>query len=290
MTGRALALVGNVRRALLRSSTRCCVRIVRDAAREDVPLGQQIAHLIQPLGSERLAWPESSRWQYELAAMELVTLSRGLPGDRTHQTLADCHQQALETIAADAELIDATCDAPPSAAWRSRLDDHIDAIRTGRTVCETSTPGAPLSVRTTVAAAVALDSPVGQSVLIDGAPLPASGPHELIIESPQRLTGQRLFNGLAGALLVDMGPRPRTVILRGRLMAASAAALAQLEAAFEARVDGLTHTLGDELSQIVLGPVRIEKFIRRQAVEVGRSWHRSYELICTEMAPAAQEV
>ena len=284
MTGRGMALIAAVRRALARQAGAASVRVVRDRKREDIPLGQQTAHLIEPLGSERLSWPESDQWQYELAVMELVTLGRGRSGDRVHHQLAECHEAALALLADDAELTEATCDAPPSSAWRAALGTQIAALRWGRTECDAGTPGGPLCIRTTLAAAVMVDAP-HETVLLDQAPLASSGPHALVAESPQRLTGQRLFNGLSGALLTDLGPRPRTIVLRGRLMAASAAALAQLEAAIEARVDGLTHTVIDGLADTTLGPIRLEKFVRRSPVERGRCLHRQYDLVMSEMAP-----
>ena len=76
MTGRGMALIAAARRALLATPGPAGVRIVRDRRKEDVPLGQQTAHLIQPLACETLRWPESQDWQYELALFTLTTTGR----------------------------------------------------------------------------------------------------------------------------------------------------------------------------------------------------------------------
>ena len=62
MTGRGMALLAAARRILTALPAVGAARIVR--RREDeVGLGLQPTHLLRPLTSERLTWPESPAWQ-----------------------------------------------------------------------------------------------------------------------------------------------------------------------------------------------------------------------------------
>ncbi len=280
MTGRGLALIAAARRVLAALPGAASVRVVRDRRSEDVPLSQHAAHLLQPCASHRLRWDESADWQYELAVFTLTTLARGRPGTPAQADLAELHEAALAALLAGEELLDAVSDAPPCP--RAGAGDGLGGIRWGETETERNRPGDPLAVTTTVALAVAVTEPA-TSVLLDGAALLASGPHELVAGSPQRATAARTFNGLSGALLVDLGPRPRTLLLRGRLSAASAEALAQLETAIESRADGRTHTLVDR-DGAAHAHVRLDRFTRRGPVERGLRYHRPYELELTDFA------
>jgi len=278
MTGRGMALMVAARRALAALPRAASVRIVRDRKAEDVPLAQQAAHLLQPVASEALRWPESQAWQYELTVFTLTTTCRGRPGTGAQARLAELHEAALAALRADEDLLEVVADGPPSA--RAALTGAIAGVRWGESHMAANRPGDPLAVTTTVGLGVWIDEP-DTSATLDAAELFASGAHEIVAGSPERLSGERTFSGLAGALIVDLGRRPRTLVQRGRLSAASAESLAQLEAAIEARVDGAVHKLiardGTEYPY-----VRLERFTRRGPVEVGLRYHRAYEIAYTE--------
>ena len=278
MTGRGMALMVAARRALTALPGAASVRIVRDRKADDVPLAQQAAHLLQPVASEALRWPESQAWHYELAVFTLTTCGRGRPGTAAQSRLAELHEDALAALRADEDLLEVVADGPPSG--RAALEGAIAGVRWGQSHMEPNRPGDPLAVTTTVGLGVWIDEP-DDSATLDEAELFASGPHEIVAGSPARLAGERTFSGLAGALVVDLGQRPRTLLQRGRLSAASAESLAQLEAAIEARVDGTVHALvaRDGTSYPY---VRVERFTRRGPVETGLRRHRPYEIEYTE--------
>jgi hypothetical protein len=282
MTGRGLALLAAARRAVAAVPGAAGASIVRDRIREDVPLSHQAAFLLEPLASEPLTWPESQDWRYELSVFTLATVGRARPGSAAHQKLADLHEAGLEALKASAELLDVVSDGPPSK--EPGLRALIGGVRWGPTTEEKSRAGDPLSLATTVGLGVWTTEPQDAATL-DGAALFAGGPHEVVPGSVVRAVGQRLFNSLRGALLVDLGERPRRLTQAGRLSAASAASLAQLEAAIEARIDGQVHALVGR-DGTAYPYVRVERFTRRGPVEVGLLWHRAYEVEYTEFVGA----
>ncbi len=278
MTGRAMSLIAAARRALLAQPGVRTVRIVRDARRAEVPLAQQSAHLLEPVASETAHWPESADWRYEVAVFRLASLARGRPGTAAHHALADLHQAALETLRTDADLLDQVADGPPVRT--AGLADRIGGVRCGTSQVEQSRPGDPLVLATTVALCRPVEEPA-EFATLDGEALFAGGPHEVLPGTPERAAGERLFNALRGALLVDLGARPRQLVQRGRLSAASAISLAQLESAIEARIDGEVHSLvARDGTQYPC--VRLEKFTRRGPVQAGLRRHRAYEIVYTE--------
>lgn len=278
MTGRGMALVAAARRALAGLPGSASVRIVRDRRKEDVPLSQQTAHLLQPVASERLWWNESADWEYELAVAALVTLVRGRPGTAAQGRVAEQHEAALAALLADEEILSVVSDGPPSR--RADVGPSVAGVRWGATEAEANRPGDPLAVVTTVGLGVWGAEPETFATL-DGANLFGSGPHEIVAGSPQRTSGERVFSGLAGALVVDLGERPRRLVQRGRLSAASATALAQLESAIEGRIDGQIHALTAR-DGTAYPTVRVERFARRGPVEAGLRYHRPYEVEYTE--------
>jgi len=272
------------RRALTALPGVASVRMIRDRKAEDVPLAQQAAHLLQPVASEALQWPESQAWRYELAVFTLTTTCRGRPGTGAQARLAELHEDALAALQADDDLLEVVADGPPSG--RAALAGAIAGVRWGESHMEASRPGDPLAVTTTVGLGVWIDEP-DDSATLDEAELFGSGPHEIVAGSPERQAGERTFSGLAGAMIVDLGQQPRTLLQHGRLSAASAESLAQLEAAVEARVDGAVHELvaRDGASYPY---VRVERFTRRGPVEVGLRHHRPYEIQYTEFLYSSQ--
>lgn len=280
MTGRGMALVAAARRALMALPGAASVRVVRDPRNDDVPLAQHAAHLLQPVASERLAWPESEAWQYELSVFTLTTLARGRPGTAVHDRLAGLHEAALEALRTDDDILEVVSDGPPSRS--ESVGSGIAGVRWGRTQAQATRPGDPLAVVTSVGLGVWTAEP-GQSATLGGAALFSSGPHEIVAGSPQRASGERVFSGLAGALIVDLGQRPRTLIQRGRLSAPSMLVLGQLEGAIETRVDGRVHSLVDR-DGTEHPYVRPERFTRRGPIEVGLRYHRAYEIEYSEFA------
>jgi len=278
MTGRGMSLIATVRRVLSALPGPASVRIVRDRLKEDLPLSQQAAHLVQPVGSEQLRWPESAEWQWELNVFALVTVGRGRPGTAAQQRLADLHDAALAALATDATLGGSLDDGPPGHA---DLKGLVAGFRRGETAAEKSKPGDPLAVVTICGLCSLTDSPA-ESTTLDDSPLFHSGPNELLVDSPRRETADRVFSALRGLLVVDLGERPRQITQVGRFSAASAAGLAQLESAIEAKIDGQTHELvGRDGS--TYSAVRVERFIRLGPVEVGSRRHRPYRIEYTEL-------
>ena len=279
MTGRGMALVAAVRRALAALPGAAGVRVVRDGSRTDVPLAQHAAHLIEPVAGHMLRWSESADWRWELAILKLTTLTRGRPGSPEQARLGELHEAALEALRTDDDLLAVVADGPPCAAAGD--GDAIGGVRWGPTRTESGRPGDPLAVVTTVGLCVPTAEPQ-TSATLDAADLFSSGPHEIAAGSPERAASERVFCGLAGALVVDLGRRPRTLVQQGRLSAPSAAALAQLEEAVEARVDGDVHELIGR-DGTAYPYVRVERFTRRGPVEVGLRCHRAYEIRYTEL-------
>jgi hypothetical protein len=284
MTGRGWALLAAARRAVLTVPGLGGAHIVRDRRREDVPLGQQAAVLLEPESSQQLWWPESRDWLYELSAFSLVTVARVRPGATARQKVAELHEAALAAIQSSEEILAVVSDGPPSPEHVLRdLKKEIGGVRCGPTVEEKDRPGDPFALATTVCLGVWISQPT-TSVTLDGAALFASGPHEIVLGSAERATGERLFNGLAGALLVDLGPRPRRLVQHGRLSAASETSLFQLESAIEARIDGAVHALVDR-DGTNHPYVRVERFTRRGPVEIGLRYNRAYEVEYTDFLP-----
>ena len=281
MTGRGMALVAAARRALLAQTTVASVRIVRDAAKLDVPLAQQTAHLLQPVATERAVWPESPDWQYERAVFTLTTLARGRPGTETQTRLADSHEAALETLRSDGDILAVVSDGPPTR--RADIGPGIAGVRWGDSRAGGGRPGDPLTMTTAVCLSVATAEPA-ESATLDAAALFAGGPHEIVPDGPRREHADRVFNGLAGALIVDLGDRPRRILQRGRLSGASRESLAQLEAAIVLRIDGHVHSLADRDGITTYPYVRVERFTRGGPVEVGLRYHRAYEIEYTEFS------
>ncbi|MBN2583384.1 MAG: hypothetical protein JXL80_09965 [Planctomycetes bacterium] len=279
MTGRGMSLMATVRRVLAALPGPASVRIVRDRLKESLPLGQQTAHLIQPLSSEEVCWPQSVQWRYELNRFALATVGRGRPGTAAHERLAQLHDAALEALADDATLGAALADGPPCR--QGEWADEIGPFRRGATEADKTQPGDPLMILTTCVLCSLVDSPV-ESITLDGSPLFESGPGELMAEGPHRATADRLFNGLRGVLVVDLGERPRGLVQVGRLSASSDTALTQLEAAIEATIDSQTHELVDR-DGAVYPYVRVERFVRTGPVEVGSRRHRPYRIEYTQL-------
>jgi len=274
-----MSLMAMVRRALAGLPGSASVRIVRDRREESLPLGQMAAHLVQPLDSREASWPQSSRWRYEVNRFALATVGRGRPGTASQDQVASLHGAALAALAGDAALGAALSDGPALAG--AEWSGLIGPVRVGRTATDESRAGDPLTVVTEVALCSLIESPT-ESMTLDGSPLFESGPSELMAEGPRRLSADRLFNGLRGVLVVDLGERPRQLVQVGRLSAASEVALAQLEAAIEAAADGDVHELVDR-DGTSYPYVRLERFGRTGPVESGRACHRAYRIEYTQL-------
>lgn len=286
MTGRGWALLAAARRAVLTVPGIGGAHIVRDRRREDVPLGQQAAVLLEPELSQQLWWPQSRDWQYELSAFTLVTVARVRPGATARQKVAELHEAALDAVRNSEEILAVVSDGPPSPEHVLRdLKKEIGGVRWGPTVEEKDRPGDPFALATVVCLGVWITQPT-TSVTLDGAALFSSGPHEIVLGSAERAVGQRLFNGLTGALLVDLGPRPRRLVQRGWLSAASETSLFQLEAAIETRIDGAVHVLVDR-DGTSHPYARVERFTRHGSVEIGLRYNRAYEVEYTDFLPGS---
>ncbi len=279
MTGRGMSLMAMVRRALAALPGSASVRMVRDRRQESLPLGQMAAHLVQPLDSREVSWPQSSGWRYEVNRFALATVGRGRPGTASQEQVASLHGAALAALTSDAGLLAVLSDGPAlsGAEWSG----SIGPVRVGRTAMDDGRAGDPLTVVTEVVLCSLIESPT-ESITLDGAPLFESGPSELMAEGPRRLSADRLFNGLRGGGVVDVGARARRLVQQGRLMAASETALAQLEAAIEAMAAGDVHELVDR-DGTTYPYVRLERFERTGPVESGRAWHRPYRIEYTQL-------
>ena len=117
---------------------------------------------------------------------------------------------------------------------------------------------------------------------LDQQDLFASGPHTIMVGSPQRQLARRGFAGLDGEMILDMGLRTRQITQRGRLQAQSAASLATLIANIEAVLDGRLHDLTDNHSRQHTN-VLVEEFQPGTPIQRGRGYWCEYTIRYRQM-------
>ncbi len=277
----ALALIETLRRMLEDVPGLRTARLVRPGQRVEVPLARYPAALLEPAGTEDVAWPDAPLAVHRLVHWRVRVLDRALPGTRAFEALL-----ALAGAARTAALTDPTRggsaeDGPPSVR-DTDLRPEAGATRLSRLALGEAAPGEPtaLTFRGTCGWWV---EPQAAAATFAGQNLFASGPHAVRLGSPTRRTVDRAFNGLRGGLTIDLGDGPREIVQTGVLSAEGAETLSALAEAVELYVSGRTHTLVDPDGQGHVG-CRLERFERLGSPLRGTGLHQPYRITYRQLA------
>ena len=251
------------------------VRLIRTDESVEVPLSRLPAAVLEPCGTEDVTWPEVPAATYHLVHWHARVLDRAVPGSRAFESLVSLAEACRDAVEAVPLLGGRAEDGPPSQRDAS-LRPAVGATRLGAVrLCETA-PGRPTALALDGASGYWIESMVGAATL-DDEMLFSSGPHVVMIGSPARRVVDQVFNGLAGGLALDLGDGPRDIHQTGVLSAGSASALATLEAAIEAFIDGRAYTLttpqGADCPEC-----RLERFDRLGPPRTGTQWHQPYRI------------
>jgi hypothetical protein len=257
------------------------VRLVRTDEPVEIPLSRLPAVVLEPAGAESLTWPHVPAGRYHLLRWRVSVLDRAVPETRAFEALVSLAEACRAAIAAAPTLGGRAEDGPPCDPLAD-LTPTVGATRLGPVRLSEVSPGHPTTLVTEGASGYWAESPTGEATLDDEA-LFSSGPHAVTAGSPTRRVVDQTFNGLASSLVLDLGDGPREILQTGVLSAASAEALAVLEAAIEAFVDGRTYTLttpeGADYPHC-----RLERFERLGPPQVGVQWHQAYRITYRQLA------
>jgi len=257
------------------------VRVVRQSESVEVPLSRLPAAVIEPSGAEPLTWPEVPVGRYALLHWRVAVMDRAVPGTRAFESLVSVAESCRGAIAAAPTLGGKAADGPPSAR-DAALAPAVGATRLAPMRLAETVAGRPTTLILGGASGY-WTQPMTGAATLDGESLFASGPHALTIGSPARRVKDQAFNGLAGGLALDLGDGPREVRQAGVLSAASASALALVEVAIEAFIDGRPYTLATpEGADYPL--CRLERFDRLGPPQVGTAWHQCYRITYRQVA------
>lgn len=289
MTATDLELLEAVHDCVARQPGLKSVRLVRpgEARKAELPLSRLPAAFIEPGEGddvETLAWPDLPVGAYRLLPFTLSILDRAVPGTRAFEALGDLAVACRDAVAADPLLRSLTADGPPAKRLAAAgLAPAAGGVRLSPMHMGSHEAGRPTELFACGALGVWVDPPPAADVTLDGESLFASGPHLLTVGSPVRQVKDQPFNGLSGGLAIDLGDGPREIVQTGVLSAATDAALAVLEAAVEAFVDGRAYTLaasgGAEYPHC-----RLERFERTGPVARGVALHRPYRITYRQLA------
>jgi hypothetical protein len=275
-----LAILETVRRTLAQVGGVKMARLVRREERVDVPLSRYAAAIVEPDGTETLAWPDVPVGAYRLLRWHVEVLDRALPGTRAFEALVATAVACRAAVASDLSLGGLAEDGPPLPG-DGDLAPSVGATRLGPARLGQAAPGTPTAILFDGAAGYWTQEMTGAATLDDES-LFASGPHVVEVRSPVRRVADLAFNGLAGGLVLDLGEGPREIVQRGVLSASSDTGLATLEAAIESFIDGWAYPLtapdGGEYPNC-----RLERFERIGSVLVGVKWHQPYRIAYRQM-------
>jgi len=257
------------------------VRLARTKESVEIPLSRLPAAVLEPAGAESLTWPEVPVGVYHLLHWRVAVLDRAVPGTRAFSSLASLADAARDAVVADPTLGAQAADGPPSAGHEA-LAPAVGATRLAPTHLVETRPGQPTSLVFAGASGSWAESMSGAAAL-DGEALFSSGPHVVVPGSPVRRVQDQQFNGLAGGLALDLGDGPREIRQAGVLGASSGSALALVEAAIEAFVDGRAYTLtapeGTDYPNC-----RLVEFARLGPPLVGTAWHQPYRITYRQLS------
>jgi hypothetical protein len=251
------------------------VRLVRTGESVEIPLSRLPAALLEPAGTQDLAWPEVPVGRYRMVQWRLSVLDRAVPGTRAFESLVSLAESCQAAIAAAPTLGGLAADGPP-AGQGGALAPEVGATRTGAISLEKAAAGHPTALAFLGASGYWAESMTGHAEF-DGETLFASGPHLVSLGSPARLVSDRAFNGLAGGLALDLGDGPREILQTGIVSASSAGGLALAESAIEAFIDGRTYTLSTP-DGTDYPNTRLERYERLGPRRAGTAWHQTYRL------------
>ena len=251
------------------------VRLVRAGDSAEIPLSRLPAALLEPAGTQDLAWPDVPVGRYRLVQWRLSVQDRAVPGTRAFESLVSLAESCQAAISASPTLGGLAADGPPCGS-DGALSPSAGATRLGPLSLEKAAAGHPTALVFPGACGYWAETMTGQAEF-DGETLFASGPHLVSIGSPARLVKDQAFNGLAGGLALDLGDGPREIRQTGVVSASSASGLAIAEAAIEAFIDGRTYTLGAP-DGTDYPNTRLERFERLGPRQVGTAWHQAYRL------------
>jgi len=276
-----LDILEAIRDALAGVSGLRTVRLIRTDESVEIPLSRLPAAVLEPAGAEDVTWPETPAATYHLVHWHVRVLDRAVAGSRAFESLVSLAEACCDTIATVPLLGGKAEDGPPSERDASLLP-AVGATRLGAVQMDDTIPGRPTALAFGGASGYWVESMTGTATL-DGETLFSSGPHVVVIGSPARRVVDQVFNGLAGGLALDLGDGPREILQTGVLSAGSASALAILEAAIEAFVDGRAYTLttpdGAEYPNC-----RLERFDRLGPPRTGTGWHQPYRITYRQLA------
>ena len=256
-------------------------RLVRPGEDVEVPLSRMVAVLLEPAGAQSLSWPEAPMSRYRLLRWRLSIVDRAVPGTRAFEALASVAEACRTALAAAPTLGGLAEDGPPLEG-DAELAPAVGATRMGPVLLAEAVPGRPTALTVDGGTGRWIEI-VGGDATIDGESLFASGPHVVVPGSPAERVKDQVFNGLAGGLALDLGDGGRLIAQTGVLSAASAQALAVLEAAIEAFIDGRAYTLiapdGTDYPHC-----RLERFERLGPPRVGSLWHQPYRITYRQLS------
>jgi len=277
-----LEILEAIREILAAVSGLRTVRLVRTEEPVEMPLSRLPAAVLEPSGTESLTWPEAPVAAYHLVHWRARVLDRAVPGTRAFEALVSLAEACRNAVAANPLLAGRAQDGPPSERDDS-LTPTVGATRLGAVRLTEAVAGQPTSLVLAGASGYWAEPMVGAATFDDEA-LFSSGAHVVTVGSPVRRVKDQAFNGLSGGLALDLGDGPREIRQAGVLSAASAMALAILEAAIEAFIDGRTYTLTTP-DGVDYPNCRLERFDRRGPPRIGTEWHQPYEITYRQLAP-----
>ena len=276
-----LDILEAIRDALAAVSGLRTVRLIRTDESVEIPLSRLPAAVLEPAGVEDVTWPETPAATYHLVHWRTRVLDRAVAGSLAFESLVSLAEACRDAIAATPLLGGKAEDGPPSGRDAS-LRPAVGATRLGAVRLDETVPGRPTSLAFSGASGYWIESMAGTATL-DDETLFSSGPHVVVVGSPARRVVDEVFNGLAGGLALDLGDGPREILQTGVLSAGSASALAVLEAAIEAFVDGRAYTLttpdGADYPNC-----RMERFDRLGPPQTGTGWHQPYRITYRQLA------
>ena len=281
MTVTDMEILEALRRTLAAVHGLRLARVVCQGESVEIPLSRLPAAVIEPAGTESLTWPEVPVGRYSLLGWRVAVMDRAVPGTRAFESLVSLAEACRNAIAAAPTLGGKAADGPLSVR-DAALAPAVGATRMAPTRLAETLPGRPTSLVLAGASGYWALAMTGAATL-DGESLFSSGPHVVTVGSPVRRIRDQAFNGLGGGLALDLGDGPREIRQAGVLSAASAPALALLEAAIESFIDGRPYTLGTPTGTDY--PLaRVERFERLGPPQAGTAWHQPYRITYRQMA------